>query len=172
MPNESGRNRGRSSANEDGPLGLFASRLRLWRQGDWLPPIPECGPSFWILCLTPAALEARGLAPAYPGVRPFILDSLPHASGFGGKGIRTPDFQLAKLALYQLSYAPGIGIPNFDGRLPIASGFWRSGRCVGDSASELSSKGIEQTSARPTFALAWRWSSALSMAKQWMLHHS
>src|SRR5207247_10405509 len=26
--------------------------------------------------------------------------------GFGGKGIRTPDFQLAKLALYQLSYAP------------------------------------------------------------------
>ena len=27
-------------------------------------------------------------------------------SGHGGKGIRTPDFQLAKLALYQLSYAP------------------------------------------------------------------
>ena len=26
--------------------------------------------------------------------------------GFGGKGIRTPDIQLAKLALYQLSYAP------------------------------------------------------------------
>jgi hypothetical protein len=25
---------------------------------------------------------------------------------YGGKGIRTPDFQLAKLALYQLSYAP------------------------------------------------------------------
>ena len=24
----------------------------------------------------------------------------------GGKGIRTPDIQLAKLALYQLSYAP------------------------------------------------------------------
>jgi hypothetical protein len=36
----------------------------------------------------------------------------------GGKGIRTPDFQLAKLALYQLSYAPeGIAefrLPNFD----------------------------------------------------------
>jgi hypothetical protein len=30
----------------------------------------------------------------------------PRVSGFGGKGIRTPDFQLAKLALYQLSYAP------------------------------------------------------------------
>ena len=25
----------------------------------------------------------------------------------GGKGIRTPDIQLAKLALYQLSYTPG-----------------------------------------------------------------
>jgi hypothetical protein len=28
----------------------------------------------------------------------------------GGKGIRTPDFQLAKLALYQLSYAPVLRI--------------------------------------------------------------
>src|SRR5437763_12448854 len=34
----------------------------------------------------------------------------------GGKGIRTPDFQLAKLALYQLSYAPA---GNFECRLPI-----------------------------------------------------
>ena len=31
---------------------------------------------------------------------------LPPKFRFGGKGIRTPDFQLAKLALYQLSYAP------------------------------------------------------------------
>jgi hypothetical protein len=31
----------------------------------------------------------------------------------GGKGIRTPDFQLAKLALYQLSYAPNFGLPTF-----------------------------------------------------------
>jgi hypothetical protein len=30
----------------------------------------------------------------------------PNAFGTGGKGIRTPDIQLAKLALYQLSYAP------------------------------------------------------------------
>jgi hypothetical protein len=30
----------------------------------------------------------------------------PRLAGFGGKGTRTPDFQLAKLALYQLSYAP------------------------------------------------------------------
>ena len=47
----------------------------------------------------------------------------------GGKGIRTPDFQLAKLALYQLSYAPekntervrvlatNVGVAEF--RLPI-----------------------------------------------------
>ena len=26
----------------------------------------------------------------------------------GGKGIRTPDIQLAKLALYQLSYTPAV----------------------------------------------------------------
>ncbi len=30
-----------------------------------------------------------------------------HLASLGGKGIRTPDIQLAKLALYQLSYAPG-----------------------------------------------------------------
>jgi hypothetical protein len=35
----------------------------------------------------------------------------------GGKGIRTPDFQLAKLALYQLSYAPRDRIYEF--QLPI-----------------------------------------------------
>jgi hypothetical protein len=40
-----------------------------------------------------------------------------HAFSFGGKGIRTPDFQLAKLALYQLSYAPALGIAEC--RLPI-----------------------------------------------------
>jgi hypothetical protein len=50
----------------------------------------------------------------------------------GGKGIRTPDFQLAKLALYQLSYAPTgtpnafacsrlmSELPNFDCRFSIA----------------------------------------------------
>lgn len=36
----------------------------------------------------------------------------------GGKGIRTPDIQLAKLALYQLSYAPAP-------RLRIVDGGWR-----------------------------------------------
>jgi hypothetical protein len=38
---------------------------------------------------------------------PFLLDfASTLLRSFGGKGIRTPDFQLAKLALYQLSYAP------------------------------------------------------------------
>ncbi len=43
---------------------------------------------------------------------PFVPQSrdygatAPKSFGAGGKGIRTPDFQLAKLALYQLSYAP------------------------------------------------------------------
>ena len=32
---------------------------------------------------------------------------LPYSGRSGGKGTRTPDIQLAKLALYQLSYAPG-----------------------------------------------------------------
>jgi hypothetical protein len=34
------------------------------------------------------------------------LSLVSKSKGFGGKGIRTPDIQLAKLALYQLSYAP------------------------------------------------------------------
>ena len=32
----------------------------------------------------------------------------------GGKGIRTPDIQLAKLALYQLSYAPAVNARSID----------------------------------------------------------
>ena len=42
-------------------------------------------------------------------LRPAVADygaTAPKEFGAGGKGIRTPDFQLAKLALYQLSYAP------------------------------------------------------------------
>ena len=42
------------------------------------------------------------------GLRPSVQAS------FGGKGIRTPDIQLAKLALYQLSYAPGKNINHPD----------------------------------------------------------
>ena len=38
----------------------------------------------------------------------------------GGKGIRTPDFQLAKLALYQLSYAP-CELSSLDCGAPIAN---------------------------------------------------
>jgi hypothetical protein len=39
----------------------------------------------------------------------------------GGKGIRTPDFQLAKLALYQLSYAPLMRLRIVDCGLGIAT---------------------------------------------------
>jgi hypothetical protein len=46
-----------------------------------------------------------------------LIDVASTLAGFGGKGIRTPDFQLAKLALYQLSYAPALGIAEC--RLPI-----------------------------------------------------
>src|SRR5437773_1279960 len=48
--------------------------------------------------------------------RDSLRSSLRRRAKTGGKGIRTPDFQLAKLALYQLSYAP---IGNFEFRLPI-----------------------------------------------------
>ena len=41
----------------------------------------------------------------------------------GGKGIRTPDFQLAKLVLYQLSYAPcELSILDWGSRIANASG--------------------------------------------------
>jgi hypothetical protein len=41
--------------------------------------------------------------------RPFrVSDGSESRPCLGGKGIRTPDIQLAKLALYQLSYAPGV----------------------------------------------------------------
>jgi hypothetical protein len=52
--------------------------------------------------------ERKFEMPAYALLRrgsPRFLRSAPKAKA-GGKGIRTPDFQLAKLALYQLSYAP------------------------------------------------------------------
>jgi hypothetical protein len=48
-----------------------------------------------------AKLSAFAKTPA----RQSTLSSTTRAKT-GGKGIRTPDFQLAKLALYQLSYAP------------------------------------------------------------------
>jgi hypothetical protein len=44
---------------------------------------------------------------------------LPPIHRIGGKGIRTPDFQLAKLALYQLSYAPEKKVQTADCRLQI-----------------------------------------------------
>ena len=51
-----------------------------------------------------------GIEPAtssLSGTRSNQLSYTPGCAG-GGNGIRTRDFQLAKLALYQLSYAPGL----------------------------------------------------------------
>src|ERR1700730_13646040 len=60
---------------------------------------------------------------AKPTARQSPLSSTTRAKT-GGKGIRTTDFQLAKLALYQLSYAPfelssldcGLRIANLRGK--------------------------------------------------------
>ena len=49
--------------------------------------------------------ETTLLPLVHPKLFPLV-EFCVYAFGFGGKGIRTPDFQLAKLALYQLSYAP------------------------------------------------------------------
>ena len=46
--------------------------------------------------------EAQGAFADFCGRMPRLVD----AEGNGGMGIRTPDIQLAKLALYQLSYTP------------------------------------------------------------------
>ena len=57
----------------------------------------------------PKAFGAGGKGITLPLVHPIMCPDCRfclHAFSFGGKGIRTPDFQLAKLALYQLSYAP------------------------------------------------------------------
>ena len=67
----------------------------------------------------------------------------------GGKEIRTPDFQLAKLALYQLSYAPVAGRPLRDapsqaaGRLVAIN--W-SVRCCSNNVVGLS--GLEPLTSR------------------------
>jgi hypothetical protein len=75
-----GTSRAQASILKNLKLAICNRKFK-WRQGDYAPAnasdnVPFC----WIL---PSCL-----------------------AGFGGKGIRTPDFQLAKLALYQLSYAP------------------------------------------------------------------
>ena len=57
-------------------------------------------------CITEAFAQLTGRSFYCRGVFPlrFSLPSLTTESG--GMGIRTPDIQLAKLALYQLSYTP------------------------------------------------------------------
>ena len=54
-------------------------------------------------------IKTKNLIPQSPSPIPH------HAKSGGGKGIRTPDLQLAKLPLYQLSYAPiKFGISHVD----------------------------------------------------------
>ena len=52
-----------------------------------------------------------GLRKRLPGFYPDRGLRPPHLLTGGGKGIRTPDLQLAKLPLYQLSYAPLVSAP-------------------------------------------------------------
>jgi ACS family tartrate transporter-like MFS transporter len=78
----------------------------------------------------------------------LLLLSAPE--GFGGKGIRTPDFQLAKLALYQLSYAPA-GIA--DCRLLIADCNARRDRLPAVIESELSGPAALTSALRK---ISWR----------------
>jgi hypothetical protein len=70
-----------------------------------------------------ADLEARGFEPLT--LRHPLGDRPPGPTlqlKLGGKGIRTPDLQLAKLPLYQLSYAPLLildrGFAIFDSKNP------------------------------------------------------
>jgi hypothetical protein len=47
-----------------------------------------------------------GLEPVTPALSRRCSNQLSYRPKNGGKGIRTPDIQLAKLTLYQLSYTP------------------------------------------------------------------
>ena len=71
-------------------------------------------------CVCEAMVGLTGLEPVTPALsrrcsnqlsyKPIdAAGGLPFASFGGGMGIRTPDIQLAKLALYQLSYTPALG---------------------------------------------------------------
>ena len=58
--------------------------------------------------LEPVTLRLSSACSNQLSYRPEIADKgFNSLASLGGKGIRTPDIQLAKLALYQLSYAPG-----------------------------------------------------------------
>jgi hypothetical protein len=61
--------------------------------------------------LEPVTLRLSSACSNQLSYRPEIADKgFNSLASLGGKGIRTPDIQLAKLALYQLSYAPGKNI--------------------------------------------------------------
>jgi hypothetical protein len=100
-----------ASRRNDLPSGLKFAKARRFR------PRPERARFPDDFCLHAFGLWRQGdYAPASASDNVTLLDFCLHAWGFGGKGIRTPDFQLAKLALYQLSYAPSHSIPNVEFR--------------------------------------------------------
>ena len=59
----------------------------------------------------------------------------------GGRGIRTPDIQLAKLALYQLSYIPlkleTLSLANATDRACLGLSGWRIRNIIQSSIAEL-----------------------------------
>ena len=61
-----------------------------------------------LIGLEPMTLRLSSACSNQLSYRPFVVQ-LNIAKGNGGTGVRTPDIQLAKLALYQLSYTPGRG---------------------------------------------------------------
>src|SRR5688500_13781971 len=95
----------------------------------------------------------------------------PRLGGFGGKGIRTPDIQLAKLALYQLSYAPVLEMRIVDGGWRIA--IW------GEHATRVLISATRRNSFRKSANARSRWpareSHALPKTKMpdgfWAIRH-
>jgi hypothetical protein len=105
------------------PDGLIAVRLFVWEDSH-----PGClGGQASSLSISDGApdIEERAECPfAESGKMPDF-----RSRGFGGKGIRTPDIQLAKLALYQLSYAPGLKTEDCRWRMEDCN--WWIGRSAG-----------------------------------------
>ena len=60
------------------------------------------------LRLSSACSNQLSYRPVGDRVTAFVMPQPRAAFLHGGKGVRTPDIQLAKLALYQLSYAPAL----------------------------------------------------------------
>ena len=62
-----------------------------------------------LIGLEPMTLRLSSACSNQLSYRPVVVNHPPANRIGGGTGARTPDIQLAKLALYQLSYTPGRG---------------------------------------------------------------